>query len=540
MMVTAETKRATGVVTVSAPANGEGRPSLLDRFSRPTLNLELGNDYLIWSRTGSRQGSITNGGIIVDSALGTADGACALIKQLTQREGIGRAHINLQLSLTDAMLRTYHVAVVPKNELGKVVLWEAERVFPFKPSEDLFAWRIIDTVEWGSSRKHHIQAAAVPPHRLQPLFGYLRNSHTVESVVLTATAWESYLTGLKTQFASSPDECCAAIVRLLGNRLSVFCLHNGTVEFTREALLDSVDIGKAFEASLAKLSGDAFSTDRLYYQSLDVDELARTVAEELDFYYGQFTQRSVRRVFIALPPEIQDAARTTLSESLGVSVIPLVPAATSTSTSIENNYLFIPGKLPLNKAARKLGLVPEEIKRDQLERRRFRSSLGLAALALIALLVAWLLQAERLQSVRNYHDSLKQLTDAQLGSPVYQQLTEMRAAGETWRIQWQQFRQATNHYSRLLKLVSNTIPTNTFMTSTQTVSSHPSGTPGFVDATLNGFVSSRARYPEIELVQFIEDLKNSALVSKVDLHAYRRELGSDGNRLNFTLQVRMN
>jgi Tfp pilus assembly PilM family ATPase len=506
------------------------------RFSQAQLNLELGNDYLIWSVAGAKKRTIADGGIVVDSALMQADGPPTAINKIVEQQALGRSRVSLYLSISEAILRTFYVAVVPKNELGHVVFWEAERVFPFKPDAELFAWRIIDSVQWGGSSKYQVQAVAVPPQKLRPTFDYLRRNHLIENVILTASSWESLLNSQGKREAETTN-CCAAIVRLLGNRLSVLCMHNGKIEFTREVTVEAIVAESSFEASLSKLSDDAISTDRLHYQSLDISELARTVSVELDYYYGQFSQRSVTRIYLAFPEEIESEAETAIAQLLSVEVDSVLSLSHGSSVESQDNYLFLPTSFPPDKTARNLSLTTREIKQDRIERYRFRVAAGFALVAVLAILTAWWLQSKQLHTVQQYRDNLQQLVDTQVNSPAYRQLIEMRSSGTAWLLQWQQFRHASDVYSSVFKLVSNQIPSHTYLTNMQVTTGHPEGAEKFVDASLNGFVSESAKYPELVLVQFIRDLRASPLIRKVELRGHQRILSSAGVRLNFTLRV---
>jgi len=158
------------------------------------LHLEIGADYLLWGLANKK---LLNGwrsltGAFTDSNLNDFNVQANYINEIFIKSGLQHGEADLFLSLPDAMLRSFFVPVVPKNELKQIVLWEAGKVFPFSIQGEPLAWRIVNSVEWSGARKYQIQIAAVPSAKVTPICELLTaKGIVVKRVTLTALVWES-------------------------------------------------------------------------------------------------------------------------------------------------------------------------------------------------------------------------------------------------------------------------------------------------------------------------------------------------------------
>jgi Tfp pilus assembly protein PilN len=525
-----------------APKPAPVTPTLAAKIHSGRLYLELGADYLLWGLVEKRfiQSPRSLGGAFTDSRLTDFGVQTSYVNEIIAKSEIRNGEVDLFLSLPDAMLRSFYVPIVPQNELKQVVLWEAGKVFPFGLQGELFAWRIVNSVEWSGIRKHQIQVAAVPSAKVTPICELLTaKGLTVRRVTLAALAWEPVLGNL-TASAKTPAASCTAVVRLLGNRLSVFCFHRGALEFVRENTIEMSESGGEFEASLRYLDGSAPAPliDPIAYQAVDPHTVSRMVLDNLDYYYGRFTQRTVDTIILAVPPAEHQPIVEALHESLGVPVHAAFSSAEAKTTrDAISHRLLMPVYYRKLLRSKLLDLLPTKIRLAGRQRAHFKYSLYAAALTLIAVFLVSVFQFITLGDLENESGRLQSTLDAIKNSAAYQALTTEISDQTQWQSQLAQLSKTSSEHSRILRALSNFTPPDIFLTginiqATQDVNGRPSNS-----VSVAGFVADRGRYPELRLAEYLKTLVGIPGCHKVELSNQHTTISNEGKRLVFSVAV---
>ena len=517
-----------------AEAGNESRIQAIPRTS--AITFEIANDYLIWSYADAHDGKTQLCGVLVDPRMYEPATALAYIEKLTRLNREHGCEVSLYLSLSDAILRSFFVPVVPKNELGQVVLWEAGKVFPFQPEAELFEWKVIDTLEWGGVKKHQIQAAAIPPARITPISDFLIAHFRLANLTLTSLAWEPKLAAAA---KSNPivGNKSVAIVRLFGSRLSVLCFNKGSLEFIRESDLDSMVTGDEFETSLSVLQdGEVHNRDFNTYRGFDCEAMARLVAEELDYYYGRFSQRSVELLLLALPAEMEEAAKAALSEALGLPVQSLIAdEIASQKLAPASAHLQVPAVLKTNSRVKPLDLLPRHYRNAVRESKLFRISLLAAAVAIVVVGILAAAQMIEVRQATAAKQKLEQtLADLQ-GSDAYQGVVLLQTKGAAWQNQLAQLRGPFVAHSRFLRMLSEFTPDNIFLAGLQLQNVQNEQGAQVAAVALTGFVSGAEEYPEVALSRYIKALQAQPGIDKLRLQNQVTEVINSVRRLRFTI-----
>ncbi|MGB5107362.1 MAG: hypothetical protein WBP42_11685 [Candidatus Zixiibacteriota bacterium] len=500
------------------------------------ITFEIANDYLIWSYVESRGGKAPACGVLIDSRMYEPATALSYIERLTRLNSDRRCKVSLYLSLSDAILRSFFVPVVPKNELTQMALWEAGKVFPFQPEPELFEWKVIDTLEWSGVKKHQIQAAAIPPARIQPITEYFIEHFQLATLTLTSLAWEPQLIGLATKNPIIANKS-VAIVRLFGSRLSVLCFNKGSLEFIRENDLESMVTGDEFETSLSILQdGEVHKRDFNTYRGFNCEAMARLVAEELDYYYGRFSQRSVELLLLALPAELEEASRAALGEVLGM------PVQSLTAGQIQNNrlepacaHMLVPAVLKNPSRIKPLDLLPRHYREILRENKLFKLSamVGCVAILLVGILVAaQIVEVRQADATRvKMEQTLQELQE----SDAYKGVALMQTQGAAWQSQLSQLRGTYIAHSQFLRMLSQFTPESVFLSGMQLQTVQSEKGIQVAAVAMSGFVSSAEQYPEVVLSKYIKALQTQPGIDKLRLQNQLMESVNADRRLRFTL-----
>ncbi len=500
------------------------------------ISIELANDYLIWGFDGAGDQKGLRCGILIDPRMYEPATAEAYLQRLTQLNRDSGCEIRLYLSLSDAILRSFFVPAVPKAELRQVVLWEAGKVFPFQPEEELFEWRVIDTLEWGGVKKHQIQAAAIPPARIQPICDLLTSHFKLKAFTLTSLAWEPQLALLQKKLPTVAEKS-VAIIRLFGSRLSVMCFHRMSLEFIRENDLDSAVTGDDFENSLSHLQdGEVHSCDFNTYKGFDCDAMARLVGEELDYYYGRFSQRSVELLLLALPFELENPARTALGAALGIPVESLIAAGVSGGVlSATSAHLLAPAALKGALRTKPLDLLPKKYQSALREQKLFRGSIYFGAVAVLCAVIMVLMQVLEMRDANSGKQKLEQTLLSLQGSDAYLGVVRMQDQSSTWEAQLAQLHGARAAHSDLLRALSQLTPNNIYLSGLQLQMVQNEAGAQTAALSLNGFVTGAEQYPEVTLSEYIKALREQPIITRVHLQNQLLEFINSERRLRFTL-----
>ncbi len=500
-----------------------------------SLSLEIGDDFLVWSaRSGELARSKLRGrGLILDNQL--RDPAVAQ-RYLTDLAIITRdqCRVFLQLSVSEAVLRSFFVPAVPTNELGQVVHWEATKIFPFLPDPNWFAWRVINTLEWGGVRKHQIQAIAIPPQRIEPICSVLTERFVLDGISLTPLIWEPFLQAQMKQNLLPRDKA-VAVVRYFGQRLTVLCFNNGSLEFTRESLLDAAVTGEDFDASLNFLQqAESHSRDPHSYGGVNVEALAALVAEELDYYYGRFSQRIIERIYLSVPPTICAQVQTALATALGVGVDPVCAQAPAGALEPQ---LFAPAERIHGHKRPGLDLTPAAYRRNRRERKVLSIVAACTVLVLLIVIAAVSVQRSRLGTLTEAAAGIEQNLQFVRGSAAYQDLQDVVMQSEHWLSQYSALNRDNWSVARLLKVLSTLTPPAIYLSDLQVQSITVEEGAHRAAVSLTGFVSDATAYPEIQLARYIKALAARPHLQQVLLRNQYVGISDAGRRLHFTVSL---
>lgn len=512
----------------------EERIAAIPRTS--AITIELGNDYLIWSYAEGHGQQQPRCGILIDPRMYEPATTLKYIDRFTAQNRDQRCAVSLYLSLSDAILRSFFVPAVQKNELPQVVMWEAGKVFPFQPEEEFFEWRVVDTVEWGGAKKHQIQAAAIPPARIQPVTDFLTKHFEFKTLTLTSLAWEPQLIKLKTSLPAVAEKS-VVIVRLFGNRLSALCFHKMALEFIRENELDGMVTGDEFENSLNILQdGEVHSRDFNTYRGFDCDAMARLVAEELDYYYGRFSQRSVDLILLALPSELAEPASEALNRMLGIPVRSLTEASIlQGALPAESAHLLAPAALEMPWRSKPLELLPREYRKAVNERRIFRGSLLVGAVAILMTVLIVVMQYVHLHKAEDARVDLANTLSRLQNSDAYQGVVTMQTQSAAWQMQLAQLRGTSFAHSEFLRALSQLTPDGVYLSDLQLQIVQNEQGIQVAAVSLSGFMGRTEQYPEVALSRYVKTLQEQPVVKRVHLQNQAYEVVENDRRLRFTI-----
>jgi Tfp pilus assembly PilM family ATPase len=528
--------------TISTIGESSGQtPTPGPQFPSGKLNLEIGSDYLIWNLTGKQffRKSATTAGAVADAHLTDFAVLAGHLNRLVARFGLKSGEVNLFLSLPEAMLRSFYVPVVPRNELKQVVLWEADKVFPFNLQGELFGWRIVNSVEWSSAKKFQIQAAAVTSNRVMAICDLLTaKGLQIKGVTLTALAWEPFLaTVLKT--LPAPSGSCVAIVRLLGNRLGVYCYHRGALEFVRENALDSTSGEGNFGASLQYLDGSAPAPieDPQSYQNIDPESVVGMVTDDLEYYYGRFSQRTVDTIILSMPQEKHEPISKALRDSLGVNIVPAFDSVGGKHLGSTLPNIMTPASCKCFSRSRCLDLLPHQFRAAQTEKTRFKFVLYGAGLIAAVLVALSLFQFTRLAGLVSERDKLSATLENIKTSAPYQLVQSQIGEQSKWQGQLAQLRRSANEHSQILKAFSLFTPADIFLTNITMQSAQNNAGQQINSVTVSGFVTDTGRYLELRLADYMRALQGFPGCVGLQLANQFTTLSDTGKRLQFTITM---
>jgi Tfp pilus assembly PilM family ATPase len=506
------------------------------------LNIELGNDYLIWSITKAFSHDLTNVvcGTFNDPRLPEFSVLEEKFLEIVESAGLHNCSVNLFLSIHEALLRSYYVPLVPKEELDQVVKWEGNRVFPFNLDKELLDWRIMGTVEWSGTKKYQIQAAAAPANRIRQVCDLItKRGFSINSITLTASAWESHLRhhgkalGIKTLSS-------VAIIRLLGNNLSVLCFHKGKLEFVRESMVEMARSGHDYEASLRFVEGGVASdtTDPYLAQSVDPLLVSRSVVDDLDYYYGQFSQRNVEVVLLSCSTKIQPELIESLHTAIGIEIKSVFPEPVVLSHKTLAPYLLLPISLRTF-GNRVLNLIPPLYLKAARETRKFRLSLVAAAVVTCVMAVVSATQLIHLRGVNDEMKAVQNSLDNTRNSPAYVSMQNFVNEEAMWQSQSAQMKQQPRLQTKFMKLLSVSMPSDIFLTNLTVESAQGATGSPVAGISITGFVTDQQPHSELSLAAFVKTLYAHPCCKNVQLRNQYTTVSDRGKRLEFNITLEM-
>ena len=296
----------------------------------------------------------------------------------------------MHISGPEMLQRCFLVPVVPKAELAAVVRSQARQTYPFNIDNGLFGWKVIDRVDWADGPKYEIYTQALDKHWydwLDEMFGSLVNKMTL--IVSTGQQLEELLSCTSTSF-STEGSC---FIRLKAHVLETGFFHNGHLEFFREAPVESVtEIGLV--TGMKEIVGEPSDDDRLQWELL-LNDIRISISDALDYYLGQYGQRSIETAYVCLPPELPAMGAEVVQSSIGGQVVDLCEPSRIEShcrwagvvLDFDDYYRWM-SILPKRKVGRTLvNLLPEQVNKQNREKRVFRYSLTALVVVLFTVIM---------------------------------------------------------------------------------------------------------------------------------------------------------
>jgi hypothetical protein len=264
--------------------------------------------------------------------------------------------------------------------------------------------------------------------------------------------------------------------------------------------------------------------------------MARLVAEELDYYYGRFSQRSVELLLLALPAELEPEAKTALQEALGIPVESLTADAIASGELQPNNaHLLAPAALRTTARQKTLDLLPKHYQGTLRERRMFQGALvagGFLVLTAILMLVMQLLESHQTGAAKS---KLEQTLASLKSSEAYQGVVLLQTQSSAWQTQLTQLRGSNFAHSALLRALSQLTPENIYLSGLQLQLVQDETGAQVAAVSLTGFVNGLESYPEVALSRYIKALQAQPLIRKLSLQNQMLEYVNEERRLRFTL-----
>lgn len=354
---------------------------LPDRREPLLLTFELGENLLLWTAISrNRKGSKPLFRGAVEFGYGDVDGLAGWFEHFWKRAGEFEHEIRLMISGPEIVQRCLMVPVVPKSELPAVVKSQAKRVYPFEVGKGLYGWKVIDKVEWAGSLKYEIFVQALDEHWrdwLPRLFGDLYSN----MVLITSSG--QVLENLLGATVKGFEDEDSYLIRLKANYLETALFHNGHLEFFREVPVDSLtDVGDLTD--LKRLVGVEEGHDGSgISEQLVFDDVTSIIRDALDYYHGQFGQRTVRTVYTCMPPGLSERIGEYAVGAIGDRVVDLSEkyriAEHSKLSGVTTEFQDYPqwmSAYPILRIPSSIvNLLPDRIRRRKKEKQQFRYSL---------------------------------------------------------------------------------------------------------------------------------------------------------------------
>lgn len=513
-------------------------------WDQTNFSLEFGQDYLAWSlyRGIFSPSNLTDCGILnCKDPIDSSDLTAYLDKIIAEKE-LKNAHVNIFLSLPDGLLRCFYVPFVPKNELEKVVQWEASKVFPFSLENAIFDWKIIDTIVWGGAKKYEIQAAAISRKKLMPVFKYFsEKKFNIDWITFTSLAWEKLFQN-PAKNGEANIEGNHALVRLAGNGLTILFFQKNNLEFLRESGLEAGSLGGGFEETLRYLEGsDGPGTETsIINEELDYKIVAQNISDSLDYYHGQFSQRAVEKIYLSFPRKIQDRAIENIGSLIEIETLPaLSKENTRQAPANLPSNMFAPSGLKLKKNRSDLNLIPHEYMEGIKEKAIFRTVSWIAVIFLLILGGISFYHVYDSGIARKSVVSLEDNLDAITKSSAYTQVISLTEQERGLRSQLITFRGGSYKTAAILRALSNLTPEDIRLINLNIYAENEDGLQNKNTISLSGFTLPGLEYPEVVLADYINNLKKLQFFENVELKNQEIRLHTGGKRLDFTLEVGM-
>lgn len=451
--------------------------------------------------------------------------------------GDRKHEIHVQVSGPELQQRSFMIPVVPGAEISAVVRSEAKRVFPVEIDNGLFGWKVIGKVDWAGGMKYQIYSLLLGEHWnkwLSQLFGeHLRG---VSVVTANALIYECNLSASSKKFAEEDSY----LTRLKINVVETAFFHEGHLEFYREVPVESMTDGGAI-GDLRKVVG-MDSPDESADQEIVINELTTVMRDAIDYYQGQFGQRSIKTAYISLPAVLSDALTEFINTTIGASVIDLNSPDTVTehckklrvAPDVEDGSKWM-SIYPCRKIGSSIvNLVPKFLTHVRREARVFHYCIALSVAALLTASGLSLFKASGIITAERDLRELSALVDDVESSPTLQKLSEIEANTEVMQRNLSWMASAGNVQLQFpMLLLSHTARKNVRL---NTVGVKSSGTSGTV-LNLTGEVVGPSDRQEAELFSYMLSLRDNTLVESIKIGDKRIRSQLASQKTLFSMEI---
>jgi len=451
--------------------------------------------------------------------------------------GDKRHEIHIQISGPELQQRSFMIPVVPKSELDAVVRSEAKKVFPLEIDKGLFGWKVIGKVNWAGGMKYHVYSLMLGKNWilwLTKLFGeYL---HGVALITANGQMYECNLNHTVDNFADEGSY----LTRLKLNVVETAFFHEGHLEFYREVPVDSLTDGGTV-GDLKKIVGME-SNDASPNHDLVISELKTIMHDAIDYYLGQFGQRSIKTAYISMPSH--------LSEEIGKFV----------TTVIDGNVVDLSEKSSVREYCRRLkiaddiadcsqwmsiypcrkinslivNLVPKFLVKARQESRLFKYSLAWCVMVLLSVAALTIFEHTEIVNIEKHLMEQQSLVEHLESSPALQSLSGFEAKTADLRGHLATF--GSNRQSHLkapFVLLSSLSRENVRLNS---VNVSDGGTGGSV-ISLTGEVIGPNEKQEAELYMYVSGLRDHPMVEDIKIGSKRRSSQLAVKRTLFSMEI---
>jgi len=284
--------------STEAPANLVGQLPDLQSTSL-VLTFEIDENCLLWTavpKTRKKDRPLYRGA--VELGYGNVDGLSAWFNEFLKTIGSENHDIRILISGPELVQRCFVVPEVPRKEQTAVVRSNAKKVFPFDLSHSLFAWRMIDSPEESEDRNKEVFVQALAAKWRDILSRILGDQISNLTLLTSSSSYvEALLKDLITDFASTNS----IFVRLKRDVVETGIFYRGQLEFFREVTIEGIAENSTVADLRRSIGADEFAVEDSEEQSEAVlKEIRAVVGDVLDYYFGQFGQRSLESAVICV------------------------------------------------------------------------------------------------------------------------------------------------------------------------------------------------------------------------------------------------
>ncbi len=356
-------------------------------------------------------------------------------------ERLGEIDIDIHLIISgpEMVQRCFRIPKVPRSEIPAVLRSSARKLYPFDLNRSLFGWRISDSVEWAGGLKYEIFSQALSNEWrewLCRIFG-----DRIDSVSLV-TSSGLYLEKIITDLVPGFNESGTLLIRLNGHTAETGIFHEGGLEFYREVTVDTLAEDNTV-SDLKRMIGESESMEDNASASKSevIASLRSLVGDVLDYYYGQFGQRKIKRVICLVPSEYSDSVAEFARQSIATEVINLNTESVIARhsriagiTSVFSDYpVWISCYPNWKRRDFDINLLPEEVKSRHSLKIKNRLAATSLVIAVLVMAVMSILAATEVESLEQHLTRTKANLERLEADPVLPLLSAFESRVETLR-----------------------------------------------------------------------------------------------------------